>query len=404
MLKNPIYAGAYVYGRLEARTALVNGKAQRCIRKRAQDQWTVCLRDHHPAYISWEEFMANQRKLEGNAPRRLPDQHGAPRRGPALLQGLAICGRCGRKMTVHYFGRSADVRYECRSPLRHGGEHQTCWIVSGPRIDEAVAKLFLETVQEPEIELALEVARETELQTAEVDRQWKLRIDRARYEAHLAERRYKAVDPDNRVVARTLEKEWEEKLKEVDTVEREYEAARHRDMLELSSADRARVLALATDLRQVWDAETTAHADRKNLLRKLVEHVTLTPIDVPQRLTRIQVLWRTGAVSDFTIPRPKQATPHASNEGALDVIRTLVDEGKTNAQIADALNRRGLRNSLGKPWNQGAVNAVRMRHGLGAGPRPSALAPPYQRADGLYSLRGVATRRSRPRAHRRALD
>ncbi|MFS8068380.1 MAG: recombinase family protein, partial [Byssovorax sp.] len=365
VLQNPIYAGAYVYGRREARRMLINGQVRRGVRKRAQDDWTVCLRDHHPAYISWDEFMVNQRKLQNNAPRALPDQRGAPHRGPALLQGLAICGRCGRKMTVHYIGRRADVRYECRAPIRRGGEQQVCWMVSGPRVDKAVADLFVDTVQQPEIALGLEVVREADRQTAEIDRQWKLRLDRARYEAHLAERRYKAVDPDNRVIARTLEREWNAKLQEFEAVEREYQSARQRDKLELSASDRTRVLALAKDLRQVWDAETTTHADRKNLLRMLLQHVTLTPIDIPQRLTRIQVLWRTGAVSDFTIPRPKTAAFDATSERNLvELIRTLVEQHKTNAQIAEELNRQGLRNFLGKQWVEDAVNGFRQRHGL----------------------------------------
>ncbi len=308
VLHNPTYAGAYVYGRSELRARLVDGQVRRCIRKRAQDTWTVCLRDHHPAYISWEEFMANQRKLHSNAPPRLPNQSGAPRRGSALLQGIALCGRCGRKMTVQYVGRSAHAHYECRVPLWSGHGSQVCWRVSGLRIDEAVTQLFLDTVQVPEIELGLEVVRQAERQTAEVDKQWKLRLERGRYEARLAERRYKAVDPDHRVVARNLEREWNDKLQELDAAERGYQEARQRDKLELTASDRARVLALAKNLRQVWNAETTTHADRKNLLRMLVQHVTLTPIDVPQRATRIQVLWRSGAVSDFSIPRPRYTT------------------------------------------------------------------------------------------------
>jgi Recombinase zinc beta ribbon domain len=298
------------------------------------------LRDHHPAYIAWEEFMANQRKLQSNAPPRLPDQSGAPRRGAALLQGLALCGRCGRKMTVHYFGKCAHARYECRAPLRSGGDSQTCWLVAGPRIDEAVAKLFLDTVQVPEIELGLEVIHQAERQTAEVDKQWKLRLERARYEARLAERRYKAVDPDNRVVARSLEREWNEKLQELEVAERGYQAARQHDKLELSESDRARVLALAKDLRQVWNAETTTHADRKNLLRMLVQQVTLTPIDVPERLTRIQVLWRTGAISDFTIPRPKVTTRDATSEREIvESIRSLMKQKTASARSSSRSDR-----------------------------------------------------------------
>jgi DNA invertase Pin-like site-specific DNA recombinase len=393
MLHNPVYAGAYVYGRRELRAVLVDGQVRRVLRWRAQDAWQVCLHDHHPAYISWEEFMANQRKLRNNVPSRLPDHSGSARKGHALLQGLVLCGRCGRKMNVHYAGRFARASYTCRTPLKYGGEHPFCWLVAGRRIDDAVAQLFLDTVQVPEIELGLAVVHEAERQAAEVDRQWKLRLERARYDARLAERRYKAVDPDQRVVARTLEKEWNDTLEELGAVERAHQEARQHDKLELSEADRARILALAKDLRQVWSAPTTTHADRKNLLRMLVQQVTLTPIDVPQRMTRIQVLWCTGAVSDFTIPRPRWPTAQTPTEDALEMIRTLVAREQTDAEIAEALNRHGLTNSRGKPWRENAIRWVRYRHGLRhVGPSRTQMPVPNRRADGLYSMRGVAAR------------
>lgn len=390
MLHNPMYAGAYVFGRRERRTALVDGRVRRCMRKRPQQAWLVCLRDHHPSYITWEEFTANQQKLHDNSPSRRPEQHGATREGHALLQGLALCGKCGRKMRVRYYGRFARARYECRTPLQHGRRHPFCWLVAGRHIDDAVAKLFLDTVQTSEIELGLAVVREAERQSTEVDRQWKLRLDRARYEARLAERRYKAVDPDNRVVARTLEHEWNEKLREVDELELSHQEARQRNKLEISASDRARILALAKDLPRVWHAETTTHGERKNLLRTLVQQVTLTPIDVPQRATRIQVLWRTGAVSDFTIPRPAVATTVTTTEDALEVIRVLADEHRTNAEIADELNSRGFRNSHNGPWNANAIWAARKLHGLPSRARSLQLRRPDQRRDGLYSIHGVA--------------
>jgi hypothetical protein len=337
--------------------------------------------------------MTNQRKLRNNAPSKLPDHSGAARKGHALLQGIVLCGRCGRKMSVYYDGRFARARYACRRPLQYGGEHPFCWLVAGQRIDDAVAQLFLDTIRVPEIELGLAVVHEAERQAAQVDQQWKLRLERARYEARLAERRYKAVDPDQRVVARTLEKEWNDALQELDAVERAHQEARQHDKLELSASDRARILALAKDLRQVWDASTTTHADRKNLLRMLVQQVTLTPIDVPQRLTRIQVLWCTGAISDFTIPRPRWTTAQTHTEDALALIRTLVARGQTNAEIAEALNRQGLTNNRGEPWQENAVRGVRDRHGLPhEGPSRAQMPVPDQRADGLYSKRGVAAR------------
>ena len=393
VLRNPLYAGAYAYGRHEQRTALVDGQVRRrCHEKSAPDEWAVCLRDHHPAYISWEEFMANQHKLRNNTPLRHADQSGAARKGHALLQGLALCGKCGRKMHVCYFGRFARARYDCHAPLKYGGEHRYCWLVHARSIDEAVARLFLDTVQAPELELGLAVVREAERQAAEVDQQWKLRLERAQYEARLAERRYKAVDPDHRVVARTLEQEWNQKLRELEALEHAHRDARQAHKLELSDADRARILALAKDLPRVWSAPTTTHAERKNLLRMLVQQVTLTPIDVPLRGTRIQVLWRTGAVSDFTLPRPEH-TARTTTEEALEGIRTLPNPPQTNEQIAAALNERGLRNLRNKPWNAEAIRRIRTRHGLlPSGRSPSRRCQPLRRADGLYSLRGVAAR------------
>jgi DNA invertase Pin-like site-specific DNA recombinase len=390
MLHNPMYAGAYAFGRRERRMALVDGRVRRCTSNRPQQAWLVCLHDRHPAYITWEEFMANQHKLHDNIPPKNPDQHGATREGHALLQGLVLCGKCGRKMCVRYYGRFARARYECRSQLLYSHRRLFCWIVAGRHIDDAVAKLFLNTVQTSEIELGLAVVREAERQSAEVDRQWKLRLDRARYEARLAERRYKAVDPDNRVVARTLEHEWNEKLREVDELERSHQEARQHAKLEISASDHARILALAKDLPRVWRAETTTHLERKNLLRMLVQQVTLSPVDVPQRTTRIQVLWRTGAVTDFTIPRPAHTKTCTTTEDALVLIRALDDEHRTNAAIAAELNARGFHNVRNGPWNAGAVQAARKIHGPPSRARSLQLRRPDQRRDGLYSIHGVA--------------
>ena len=256
-------------------------------------------------------------------------------------------------------------------------------------IDEAVSELFLEAVQPPEIELGLAVVRETEHQAGDIDRQWKLRLDRLRYEARLAERRYKAVDPDNRVVARALEREWNEKLTELDEVEREHQDVRRREKLDLSDEDRSRILGLAKDLPRVWNAESTTNAERKNLLRMLVREVTLSAAD-GERMTRVQVLWQTGLpFLDFTVerrPRLGGTTP----EETVQIIRALVAKKKTDAQIAAALNTRGLRTGHDNAWSAGTVQGVRLRHGMLSSQRSTRA--PDRRADGLYSVRGVAAR------------
>jgi hypothetical protein len=321
ILKCPTYAGAYVYGRRQQAAGLIEGKlSRRRVRHLDPDEWKICLRDHHPAYISWEEFMANQKKLGDNRTRHhAVDQRGAAREGAALLQGVALCGRCGRRMNVRYQGRHCQAQYQCKELDLNTGRMRMCFNVSATRIDAAVASVFLDVVKPAEIEIALAVVREVERQASEVDRQWTLNLERARYEAHLAERRYKAVDPDNRVIARTLEKEWNDKLEEVERIEREREQTLQREKLVLTDADRAGIMRLAKDLPRVWDANTTTHVERKNLLRMLVREVALSPIDIPARATRVRILWQTGAVTELSVERPTRATwqtaPHGAAEG-----------------------------------------------------------------------------------------
>lgn len=395
MLHNPTYAGAYVFGRREEHMALVNGQLRRRrLNRIPQQEWKVCLRDHHPAYISWEEYLANQKKLhENRSNSRLPDQRGASRQGPALLQGLVLCGRCGHRMQTRYHGPRRRAYYECRSPTPSGGDKSFCWMVAAAAIDEAVARLFLKVTQPPEVELSLAVAREVERQAGEVNRQWRLRLERARYEARLAERRYKAIDPDNRVVARTLEREWNDRLRELEEAEREHQEVLQREKLELTDKDRAKILALAKDLSRVWHAKSTTNAERKNLLRILVREVALSPIEVPERRTRIQVAWQTAAVSDFTIERRTRFDARKTSAEAVECICKLFDEKKTDGEIAAELNRRGLRSGANHPWDEKAVSWVRWRHGLHRLPVPAqAGRQPSRRADGLYSVQGVAAR------------
>jgi DNA invertase Pin-like site-specific DNA recombinase len=389
MLHNPTYAGAYVYGRNERRMALVDGQVRRQRRTQLpQEAWKVCLKNHHPAYISWDEYVANQKKLATNHPSyQRPDQRGAAREGSALLQGLALCGRCGHRMLATY----RDPRrpyYECRRLTDKG----LCWTVAAAGIDEAVARLFLETVQPPEIELGLAVTREVERQAQEVERQWKLRLESARYETQLAERRYKAVDPDNRVVARTLEREWNEKLGEVEQLESEHQQVRRRQKLELTSEDRTRLLALAKDLSSVWHAPSTTNAERKNLLRTVVREVALSPIEVPERGTHIQVLWQTGTCSDLTLVR-RPSYARATPPETIQLIGTLVAQKRSDKQIAAELNQRGLLSGVKRAWDKQAVRWVRRRYGIRrqlAGRRRGRPRQPERRADGLYSTHGVA--------------
>lgn len=393
MLHNPLYAGAYVYGRKEVRMALVEGQVQqRHTTVLPLPSWKVCLFNHHPAYLSWEEFMANQKKLESNRTHHLPHQHGAAREGAALLQGLVLCGRCGHSMGVRYRGATHSPYYECSNAPGAMGVKRVCWLVAARGVDDAVARLFLEAVQPPEVELGLAVAREVERQAEQLHQQWKLRMERTRYEAQLAERRYKAVDPDNRVVARTLEHEWNDKLRELDELESQYQQEQRRQKLELTEKDRARVLTLSKSLPRVWSAPSTTNAERKNLLRILVQKVALSPIEVPSRQIRVQVVWVTGAVTDFTLPRRQGFQTRSNPAEAVELILQLFQQ-KSDAQIAAELNQRGLRSGANIPWNTKTVHRVLNQRGLHrASPAPQCVRAPARRADGLYSVHGVAER------------
>lgn len=397
MLHNPVYAGAYVFGKREKRTALVEGRVRReHSTKMPQQAWKVCLRDHHPAYITWEEYMANQKKLSANqANHGMPDHRGAPREGQALLQGLVLCGRCGRRMMTLYKGSKRSPYYDCRHPAQSGRDMGLCWSVSSVAIDQAVAQLFLETVQPPEIELSMAVAREAERQASELAQQWKLRLERARYEAQLAERRYKNVDPEMRVVARTLEREWNEKLSELAHLEGEYQEVLRRQKVRLTDKDRARLLALARDLPSVWRAQSTTQAERKNLLRILISEVVLNPVEVPERMTRVQVVWVTGVTSDFTVPRVRFYGRVPPTE-AIELMRQLLEQNRSDKEIRDELNRRGLPARTKPTWTLHAVRRLRRSLGMfrwhkGTGVQPSRRLP-ERRTDGLYSVHGVAAR------------
>jgi DNA-binding transcriptional regulator YiaG len=270
------------------------------------------------------------------------------------------------------------------------GGKRLCWLVAARRIDDAVARLFLEAVQPPELELGLAVAREVERQAEQLHQQWKLRLERSRYEAQLAERRYKAVDPDNRVVARTLEHEWNDKLRELEELESQYQQERRRQKLELSEQDRARILTLSKNLPQVWSAPSTTNAERKRLLRILVQKVALSPVEVPSRRVQVQVVWVTGTVTDFTLPRRPGLHTRSNPPEAIEFILQEFQQ-KSDAQIAAELNGRGLRTGANLPWNKKTVHRVLNQRGLQrASPAPQCVRAPSRRADGLYSVHGVA--------------
>ncbi len=392
ILGSPVYAGAYVYGRRPLRPVVRDGKlvgARQVTLPRAE--WEVDLPGAHPGYITPQEHQENLHMLTMNRTVvETGERQGRPRGGTALLQGLVICGRCGRRMHVRYRGDTRSPVYLCERTdgdiSRDGAS--LCWSVPGTRIDAAVERHVLSQVTRHNLDLSLEVLHRLEQDVSEVDRQWQLRLERAQQDAARAERQYHLVEPENRLVVRTLERRWEEKLAEL---EHRHAEERREPRLTLSAEERARVLALARDLPAVWRASTTRAEDRKEILGLLVRQFALVPEDLPERQTRVRLLWQGGATTELTVGRPDKYTAVRTSPECLTLIRELMQE-HSDAGVAKILAARGLQTGQGRPWSARAVCTARHRHDLprkGRDMRAAARLAP--RADGRYSARAVAT-------------
>jgi DNA invertase Pin-like site-specific DNA recombinase len=303
VISNPMYTGTYVYGRSHGEMILDEGRRRRRVTSLPIPDWKVTIRDAHPAYISWEEFMTNQKRMAENAARRRGnDNQGAVREGRALLQGLLLCGRCGARLTVRYAGQNGrHTNYCCTKLSWEGLSSSACLCVTARNLETPIIEVVMKALTHEWLLDATRIVDTIEEQDKALEKQWLLRLEKARYETKRAERQYDACDPDNRVVARTLEKRWNDRLAAIEELEREYEAFKATLRTQLSDLDRQRILQLAADLPRLWRAATTTNRDRKLLLRNLIEAATVKKIEVPKSALRVQLLWRTGAVTDLEI-------------------------------------------------------------------------------------------------------
>lgn len=359
-LKNPAYAGAYSYGRsYDKRRVQPDGTVRSARRKRARDEWTVLIQDHHEGYISWQQYLDNEAKLAANQ-----TNAGArpPREGIALCQGIVYCGGCGSRMGTRY-GARHYVHYECVSS-RDQAKTVRCRSVTASTVDAVVSELLLKAVTPEQITAALAVADEVTERHVRSHRAAELAVERARYEADRAERAFSQVEPENRLVARSLESRWESKLATVAEAEAALETAR---AAKPPLPERSTLEALAADLPRLWDDPDTSPRDRKRLLRTLVADVTLLPADDP-REARIGVRWHTGATDEVTVHRKG---PGRTPAIALEIIRRH-GATRTSEQLAAELNTAGLTTGKGRPWDTAAVARVRDTYGIPA-PRTAAV-------------------------------
>jgi DNA invertase Pin-like site-specific DNA recombinase len=390
VLHNPAYAGTYVYGRTRTRTQVLPGEAPRVkgrTRLVARQDWPIIVHNAHPGYLTWEHFLRHQQQLDDNRTFRPEDRRGAVRAGAARLQGLVLCGQCGRRMRVRYLADGARPSYECVT-LHVSQARPTCQTLRGDGVDAAVAQVFLDAMQPAQLAVSLATLEQVETQARQVERQWQLRRERAQYEADLARRRFLAVDPDNRLVARTLERDWNAQLAALATLEREYAALPPLTARLVSADERQAILALAQDVPAVWHAPTTTQAERKQLLRCLIKDVTVTKR--PTVIT-VAIRWQTEACTVLEVPRPLRAAEARRTPPAIvERIRTLAPT-LTDRQIAITLNREGGHAGLGGSFTASKVAWVRYAYHIPVCcPEAPGACPTGQRGDGRYSARAAA--------------
>src|SRR6266852_2838544 len=375
ILHNPAYAGAYVYGRKQldpARRSPAHPRGGRILQP--IDKWDICLHNRYPAYVAWEEFVANQTQLHANSLNYREERPGMARKGQALLQGIVRCGRCGALLHLHYSGRQGEFPvYRCSADQGQFGGTD-CQHVRALALDTQVEQRFLEALRPDQLTLALAALAQLEQEEQAESRQWELRLERARYQAKRAERQYQAVEPENRPVARSLEKQWEEQLRAVETVEKEYHAWKFNRFGALTQADREAIVALGSDLPTLWQAPTTTSPERKQMLRLVIREVIVDSKRVGGQVW-VQINWQTGAQEQFWYQRRVHSYAVFADAPALEQrVRELNAPGLMHPITSKMVWH------LREKWKIPTVKLNRNERN------------PAQWADGSYSVEGAAAR------------
>ena len=356
--ENPFYAGVYAYGKSEKRTAIVDGRARKSYgHRKPMGTWEVFIQDHHEGYISWAEYERNQALLAGNAYGRVGDTKSG-RGGRALLAGLICCARCGRRLSVFYTGRYPRPVYRCEQPNVQLGQRR-CLTVAGKRIDETIAVEMLRAVTPMAIEAAEEAERMLRDEDQDRRRIAELELQQAQYDASLAERRYAACDPDNRLIAAQLEKAWETALERV-------ERFRERlDRMQTPGAGDVRpdFTGLADDLSAAWKALRTTMRTRQRLVRALITEIVVD-IDAAAGEIVLVIHWKGGQHSELRVRKPRTGEHGCSTpDQALAVMRSMAGRW-SDQDIAASLNRMGMPTGQGKTWTAHRVGSVRRVRGI----------------------------------------
>jgi DNA invertase Pin-like site-specific DNA recombinase len=361
MLHNPTYAGAYAFGRqLRDPRRRASGQSKIGLRSVPMEQWKVLIHDHVPAYISWERFLENQTRMRQN--RLTNASAGVPRSGAALLSGVLVCGTCGTRLGTTY-QRRGTAYYNCRSHLARGTA-RTCHGLQARGVDDLVESQVLQALTPAALEVSTKAVAERQQEHAQLERHWRQQLERARYEAERVQRQYHAVEPENRLVARTLEKAWEEALLAEARLQEEYNRFSRTGPQPLSAADQAKIRALAEDIPALWQAATTTAADRKEIVRCLVERVVIQVRHDSER-TALTIHWRGGCQTEHEVLRVvKRCEAMEGFDRLLQRVAELRRQGQTAAAIAEVLKREGYRTPKRGDYTADIVRRLVSKYGL----------------------------------------
>jgi DNA invertase Pin-like site-specific DNA recombinase len=370
ILANPSYAGTYVFGRYQACKQIGptgEVRTQSCLMP--QDEWRVVIPDHHPGYITWDQFLANRQRLAANRT-NCEVLAGPTREGLCLLQSLLVCGTCGRRLSVRYTGNGGLYPiYQCNWKHREALSQRSCMCVPAKPVDDAIAKRLVTAVTPLTIELALEALSSLEERDKAIAAQWRRRIDRARYDADLAERRYEAVDPANRLIASTLEQRWNDAMRRLLELETELANFERQTLRAVTAEQKRQIVQLATDFPRLWNASTTAARDRKRMLRLLIKDITIVKAPEP-KLLQLCIRWQGGTTETVAVHLPPNRVE------AIRYPDTFVDRIRTLAAVHDddqiiaLLKHEGLTSSTGKPFTVGMIRWIRHKHRIPGPPLP----------------------------------
>jgi DNA invertase Pin-like site-specific DNA recombinase len=385
ILTNPVYAGAYVYGKSRHERMLnEEGKIKQRSRKLPQSQWAVLIHEHHQGYIDRATYEANQERIGKNVRPRPHQPGGAVREGAALLQGIASCGHCGRKLRTQYPGRNARPGYYCAGKNIVNGRGVYCLNIGGVQIDQAVAQALIEAVKPAALEATLQATQQLESDHDAALTQWRLAVERTRYEAERAERRYRAVDPENRLVARGLEAAWEMRLRDLEQAQAELQRKTQSRPRTLSPDEVQRIRDLGADLNRVWAAPTTTDRDKKELLRTLLEEVIIA-VQRDEFHAHLTLRWKGGMITELDVHLPRLNPARIrTDEDTVELVRRLAVH-YPDGVIAGILNRQGRTTVRGERFSANQVGSLRRYRHI------ARFEPPAQPPQGkLVTIAGAA--------------